>query len=61
MKQAFGCDPTRVAVEINRLGATSVGKVVVESGPVTGFGRVEDVQRKGDEGVEKVVELVFVA
>ena len=43
------------------LGAAVLGEALVEVGPVAGFFSVDEVQREGDEGVEEVVEFVFVA
>ena len=61
MRKAFGGDPAGGSVEVEGLGAAFLGEALVEEGPVAGFFPVDDVKRQGDEGVEEVVELVFVA
>ena len=59
--EAFGGDPAWGAVEVEGLGAAFLREAVVEGGPVASLFPVDDVKRQGDEGVEEVVELVFVA
>ena len=61
MGEAFGGDPARGSVEIEGLGTAFLCEALVEEGPVAGLFPVDDVKRQGDEGVEEVVKLVFVA
>ena len=61
MGEAFGGDPAGGAVEVEGLGAAFLGEAFVEPGPVTGLFPVDEAEWQGDEGVEEVVELVFVA
>ncbi len=59
--EAFGGDPAGGAVEVEGPGAALLGEALVEGRPMTGLFPVNDVERESDEGVEEVVELVFVA
>ena len=61
MGEAFGRYPAGDSVEVEGLGAAFLGEAFVEDGPVAGLFTVDGGEWKRDEGVEEVVEFVFVA
>ena len=51
VRETFGGDPARESVEVNGLGAAFCNEPLVENWPMKSLFPVENVERKGNQGV----------